>query len=74
MRLTDQQQNILVALITHSDTDKMAESLCLSPKTVRWHLARLYALTGCRNRIELILWSLRQAETVLGEDFYVYAK
>ena len=38
----------------------IAEKLVLSPRTVECHISRALAKTGCRNRLELALWIIRQ--------------
>jgi len=35
-------------------------SLSLSRRTVESHLSRLLAKTGCRNRTQLLLWSMAE--------------
>jgi DNA-binding NarL/FixJ family response regulator len=36
----------------------IAAALVLSPRTVESHISNLLAKTGCRNRIQLLLWAL----------------
>ncbi|QEY32109.1 LuxR family transcriptional regulator [Synechococcus sp. RSCCF101] len=39
----------------------MAERLVLSPRTIESHLSSALGKSGCRNRLELLLWSLTPA-------------
>lgn len=49
---------VLIELRRGSSNKAIAAALVLSPRTVESHISNLLAKTGCRNRIQLLLWAL----------------
>ncbi|WP_172623363.1 helix-turn-helix transcriptional regulator [Arabiibacter massiliensis] len=52
--LTPRETEILGELVEQKRPKLIAESLFISPETVRSHTARIYAKTGCHSQIELV--------------------
>lgn len=44
---------------------EIAEELCISPETVRWHLRRLYAKIGVKDRLSAVVYANEHAEPIL---------
>ena len=53
--LTPREQEICNHVVQGRSTDEMASDLCISPKTVRVHIANVMKKLLCRSRSELIL-------------------
>jgi DNA-binding NarL/FixJ family response regulator len=51
--LTDREREVLALLATGETDQEIARMLCISVRTVRSHLDRIRAKTGCRRRAEL---------------------
>ncbi|WP_313811109.1 LuxR C-terminal-related transcriptional regulator [Glutamicibacter sp.] len=52
--LTEMQLKILSQLVTHPSFPKLAESLFISPNTVKTHLRNIYLKLGVKNRAEAV--------------------
>ena len=52
--LTPRETEILGELVDQKRPKLIAESLFISPETVRSHTARIYAKTGCHSQIDLV--------------------
>jgi DNA-binding CsgD family transcriptional regulator len=57
--LTDREMEILQCLPTRMSTTEIAESLHISPNTVKTHLRSIYSKLGVRSRNEAILEGVR---------------
>lgn len=51
--LTSRERQIVAAIASGQTNKEIAHHLQISPKTVEWHIARLYARLGVRSRAEL---------------------
>lgn len=51
--LTSRERQIVAAIASGQTNKGIAHRLQISPKTVEWHIARLYARLGVRSRAEL---------------------
>jgi DNA-binding NarL/FixJ family response regulator len=59
--ITPAEQRVLDALLSGSSNRAIAARLVISPRTVETHVSNLLAKTGCRNRTQLVLWTLARA-------------
>jgi LuxR family maltose regulon positive regulatory protein len=59
MSLTPTEERIAGLVAIGQRNDEVAAELELSPKTVEWHLSRLYRKLGVRSRTELSVVLLR---------------
>jgi len=55
--LTEKQVEILIHLARGYSNKKIAELLCISPETVKTHLANIYRSIGATNRDDAVLWA-----------------
>jgi DNA-binding NarL/FixJ family response regulator len=58
--ITPAEGRVLSALQRGLSNKAIAADLVLSHRTVECHLSRLLAKSGCRNRTQLLLWSLTE--------------
>jgi DNA-binding NarL/FixJ family response regulator len=58
--ITPAEQRVLEELLRGASNRSIAAELVLSPRTIESHVSSLLAKTGCRNRTQLLLWSLAQ--------------
>ena len=58
--LTPSEARVSAMLLNGMSNRDIAQKLVLSPRTVECHISRALAKTGCRNRLELALWMIRQ--------------
>jgi DNA-binding NarL/FixJ family response regulator len=58
--ITPAEQRVLAELLSGASNRSIASALVLSPRTVESHVSSLLAKTGCRSRMELLLWALAQ--------------
>lgn len=56
--LSPAELRVLTELRRGLSNKGIAAALVLSPRTVESHISHLLAKTGCRNRIQLLLWAL----------------
>jgi DNA-binding NarL/FixJ family response regulator len=56
--ITPAESRVLQALHQGLSNRGIASVLVVSPRTVESHISSLLAKTGCRNRTQLLLWSL----------------
>lgn len=54
------ERRVLEQLLSGASNRGIAAALVLSPRTVESHVSSLLAKTGCRSRMELLLWALAQ--------------
>ena len=59
-RISPAEQRVLSLLLEGCSNRAIAAQLGLSPRTVESHISTMFEKTGCRNRSQLLLWSLRQ--------------
>jgi DNA-binding CsgD family transcriptional regulator len=59
MSLTPTEERIAGLVAIGQRNDEVAAELDLSPKTVEWHLSRLYRKLGVRSRTELSVLVLK---------------
>ena len=57
-RYTDRSIEVLKALIEHGTTSDAALSLCISRKTVEYHIYRLRTAAGCKTVLQLVVWAV----------------
>ena len=57
---TPAERRVLSELRDGKSNCSIALRLSLSRRTVESHLSRLLAKTGCRNRTQLLLWSMAE--------------
>ncbi len=57
---TPAERRVLSELRDGKSNGSIALRLSLSRRTVESHLSRLLAKTGCRNRTQLLLWSMAE--------------
>jgi DNA-binding NarL/FixJ family response regulator len=53
--LTGRERQVIDLLVLGLNTQEIGDRLCISIKTVKTHLQRIYRKTGVKNRVELIL-------------------
>jgi DNA-binding CsgD family transcriptional regulator len=53
-RLTNQERQVVLALLSGYSNRELAEQLFVSVKTIETHLTRIYRKLGCRSRVHLI--------------------
>ena len=58
--ITPAEGRVLEALRRGLSNKAIAADLVLSPRTVESHVSRLLAKSGCRNRTQLLLWTLTE--------------
>jgi DNA-binding CsgD family transcriptional regulator len=54
LRLTPREREILSAIALGMTNEEAAKSLLISPRTVQFHLANIYAKLGVKNRVQAI--------------------
>jgi len=55
--LTGREREILGLLRAGRSNHQIAEALYISPDTVKWHLRRVFAKIGAKDRLEATLWA-----------------
>jgi DNA-binding NarL/FixJ family response regulator len=61
--LSYREQEVILALVTHSESNiQIARNLCITLSCVHAHLANIRRKTGTSNRVQLMLWALREAK------------
>ena len=60
LAITPAEERVLEALGRGLSNKAIAADLVLSPRTVESHVSRLLAKSGCRNRTQLLLWTLTE--------------
>ncbi len=59
--ITPAERRVLTALRSGGSNRSIAAQLVISPRTVESHVSSLLAKTGCRNRTQLLLWTLARS-------------
>lgn len=54
LSLTPREKEILSAIALGMTNEEAAKSLFISPRTVQFHLANIYAKLGVKNRVQAI--------------------
>jgi len=57
VRLTNQEKEVLKCIVEGRTSQEAADTLCVSKRTIDFHLWKIYEKLGVRNRVE----ALRQA-------------
>ena len=57
---TQAERRVLSELRRGKSNGSIATTLAISRRTVECHLSRLLSKTGCRNRTQLLLWSMTE--------------
>jgi len=63
LTLTKRENMILVLIAQGGQNKEIAEQLHISINTVKTHIHSIFRKTNCRNRVELIKWSMEQQTT-----------
>lgn len=65
-RLTDKEQDVLVALVEcGGQRDIMARQLNIRQATLNVHMTSLFRKSGATNSVQLLCWALREAKRTL---------
>lgn len=56
--LTPREMEILQLLIDGKTNKAIANEICVSPKTVEFHLDNIYSKVGARTRLMACVWAL----------------
>lgn len=59
IEISERELQILKLICDGLTNDQMAEKLCISPDTVKWHRNNLLAKTGCSNTAALVLYTIK---------------
>ncbi len=60
--LTHREREIFVLLIQNQTTKEIAQSLCISEKTVRNHISNVIQKLGVQSRIQAVLELIKMKE------------
>ncbi|MEB3235388.1 MAG: helix-turn-helix transcriptional regulator [Cyanobacteriota bacterium] len=60
LAISPAERRVLDLLADGHSNRRIATRLALSHRTVESHLAAMFEKTGCRSRLELLLWSQQQ--------------
>jgi DNA-binding NarL/FixJ family response regulator len=58
--LSDREKEIILLICKGLSTQEIADSLCLSKRTVDSHRANILFKTGCRNTASLVVYAIRE--------------
>jgi DNA-binding NarL/FixJ family response regulator len=58
--LTPRELEILQLVLAGQTNKSIAAEICISQKTVEFHLAKLYAKIGVRTRLQAGVWAMQQ--------------
>ena len=58
--LTSRELEILQLVLEGQTNKSIAAEICISQKTVEFHLAKLYAKIGVRTRLQAGVWAMQQ--------------
>lgn len=61
--LTPREVQVLQLLITGKSNKVIASELCISKKTVEFHLANIYLKLGVQSRTEAVVWFTKRIIT-----------
>lgn len=54
--LTDRERELLNHLVKGASNKIMADSLCISPKTVEFHITNILKKLELNSRVEVLVW------------------
>ena len=64
--LTPAEQRVVVLLLLEGLNNRaIAQRLVISHRTVECHISRALRKSGCRNRLELVLWLISDQDSAL---------
>ena len=66
--LTPAEQRVSALLLQGLSNRAIAERLVISHRTVECHISRALRKSGCRNRLELALWLIRDGDLALNRQ------
>lgn len=66
--LSSRERQIVAAIVAGQTNKEIAHHLQISPRTVEWHIARLFARLGVRSRVELVVRAERGGWLVPAAD------
>jgi len=58
--LSDREKEIILLICKGMSTQEIADSLCLSKRTVDSHRANILLTTGCRNTASLVVYAIKE--------------
>jgi DNA-binding NarL/FixJ family response regulator len=58
--LSDREREIILLICKGMSTQEIADSLCLSKRTVDSHRANILLKTGCRNTASLVVYAIKE--------------
>jgi DNA-binding NarL/FixJ family response regulator len=58
--LSDREKEIILLICKGMSTQEIADSLCLSKRTVDSHRANILLKTGCRNTASLVVYAIKE--------------
>lgn len=63
--LTPAEQRVVLLLLEGLNNRAIAQRLVISHRTVESHISRALRKSGCRNRLELVLWLISDQDPAL---------
>ncbi|WP_206339210.1 MULTISPECIES: response regulator transcription factor [unclassified Synechococcus] len=66
--LTPAEKRVVLLLLEGLENRAIAHRLVISHRTVECHISRALSKSGCRNRLELALWLIRNGDPVLNRQ------
>ena len=63
--LTPAEQRVVLLLLEGLNNRAIAQRLVISHRTVERHISRALRKSGCRNRLELVLWLISDQDPAL---------
>ena len=66
--LTPAEQRVALLLLEGLNNRAIAKRLVISHRTVECHISRALRKSGCRNRLELVLWLISDGEPPLNSQ------
>ena len=67
-RLTPAEQRVLLLLLEGLNNRAITKRLVISHHTVECHISRALRKSGCGNRLELLLWLIRDGDPALNHQ------
>ena len=63
--LTPAEQRVVLLLLEGLNNRAIAQRLVISHRAVECHISRALRKSGCRNRLELVLWLISDQDSAL---------